>query len=242
MWSEDREEDPVATYVLIPGAGGMAQYWSRVAPELRARGHDVVAVDLPADDDSAGLVRYADVAVEAIGDRTGDLILVAQSMGAYTAPIVCQRVPVRLLVLLNPMIPTPGESAGAWWENTGQEAAMREHAERIGLETFSLDDFNTLFAHDVPPEVWAEGEKDARDQSGTPFGEPWPLDGWPNVPTRVLVSRDDRLFPVEFQRRVVRDRLGIVPDEMDGGHLVALSRPAELAERLDSYGRSPKTT
>lgn len=227
----------MATYVLIPGAGGMAQYWSRVAPELRARGHDVVAVDLPADDDSAGLARYADVTIEAIGDRA-DLILVAQSMGAFTAPIVCQRVPVRLLVLLNPMVPAPGESAGEWWTNTGQEEAMREHAERIGLKSLALVDLEMLFAHDVPAEVWAEGAKGARDQSSTPFGEPWPLGAWPDVPTRVLVSRDDRLFPVEFQRRVVKERLEIAPDEMEGGHLVALSRPAELAERLDAYARN----
>ena len=230
----------MTTYILIPGAGGMAQYWSSLTPELRSRGYDAVAVDLPADDDSAGLARYADVTVQAIGERE-DLILVAQSMGAYTASIVATRVPVKLLILLNPMIPKRGESAGAWWENTGQEAAMREHAQRIGLEV-SMDDLETLFAHDVPPDVWAEGAKNARDQSGTPFGETWPLDAWPDVPTRVLVSRDDRLFPVEFQRRVVQERLGIVPDEMDGGHLVVLSRQAEVAERLDFYGRAQETT
>jgi pimeloyl-ACP methyl ester carboxylesterase len=55
------------------------------------------------------------------------------------------------------------------------------------------------------------------------------------VPTRVLVGRDDRFFPIDFQRRVARERLGITPDEMPGGHLVALSRPTELAERLDAY-------
>ena len=36
-------------------------------------------------------------------------------------------------------------------------------------------------------------------------------------------------------RRVVGERLGIVADEMDGGHLPALSRPKELAERLEAY-------
>lgn len=55
------------------------------------------------------------------------------------------------------------------------------------------------------------------------------------MPTRFLQGRDDRFFPVEFQRRVVRERLGIAPDEMDGGHLVALSRPRELADRLEDY-------
>ncbi|MGW2183777.1 hypothetical protein ACWCXX_38435 [Streptomyces sp. NPDC001732] len=45
---------------------------------MRGRGHDVVAVDLPCDDDSAGLAEYADTVVDAIGERT-NLILVAHS-------------------------------------------------------------------------------------------------------------------------------------------------------------------
>jgi pimeloyl-ACP methyl ester carboxylesterase len=64
------------------------------------------------------------------------------------------------------------------------------------------------------------------------FTEPWPLDAWPDVPTRVLVPRADRLFPLEFQRRVARERLGLEIDEMGGGHLPMLSRPGELARRL----------
>ena len=57
-------------------------------------------------------------------------------------------------------------------------------------------------------------------------------------PTRVLIGRDDRFFPVDFQRRVVRARLGLGIDEIPGGHLVALSNPVELATRLDAYPRS----
>ena len=224
----------MATFVLIPGAGGAAWYWHRVAPELRARGHVALPIDLPANDPSAGLDRYRDTVLEAIAER-GDPVLVAQSLGAYCASMVCDRRAVDLLVLLNPMTPAPGETAGAWWENTGQQAAMREHAERIGVANLSMDDADRLFGHDVPPDVWAAGEAHARDQSGTPFGEPWPLDSWPAVPTRVLLARDDRLFPLDFQRRLVRERLGIEPDEIDGGHLVALSRPVEVAERLISF-------
>ena len=65
--------------------------------------------------------------------------------------------------------------------------------------------------------------------------EPWPLEAWPEVPTRVLIGRDDRLFPADLQRRIARERLGIEADEIEGGHLVALSRPAELVERLEAY-------
>jgi len=223
----------MATYVLIHGAGSDAWYWHLVDPELRAKGHDVVSVDLPVDDDTAGLAEYTDTVVDAIGDRT-DLILVAQSMGGFTAPLVCERMPVDLMVLLAAMVPRPGEPPGEWWANTGQEQAMRERAEREGYVADSGDPV-TLFLHDVRPDVAAESAQHVRAQSGTPFEKPWPLSAWPDVPTRFLLCRDDRFFPAEFQRRVVRERLGITPDEMDGGHLPALAHPKELVERLVTY-------
>src|SRR4051812_43262392 len=101
----------MATYVLIHGAGSDAWYWHLVVPQLRALGHDVVAVDLPCDDDGAGLEEYADTVVDAVGDR-GDLIVVAQSLGGFTGPLVCDRLPVTLLILVAAMVPRPGESAG----------------------------------------------------------------------------------------------------------------------------------
>jgi pimeloyl-ACP methyl ester carboxylesterase len=67
------------------------------------------------------------------------------------------------------------------------------------------------------------------------MGEPSPLAAWPEVPTRVLLCRDDHMFPAAFVRRVARERLGITPDEIDGGHTPALSRPKELADRLEAY-------
>jgi pimeloyl-ACP methyl ester carboxylesterase len=92
-----------------------------------------------------------------------------------------------------------------------------------------------IFYHDVPPERAAEAAKRGRPQSDTPTREPWPLEAWPDVPTRFLLCRDDRLLPANFLRRVARARLGITPDEIDGGHCVALSRPIELADRLEAY-------
>jgi pimeloyl-ACP methyl ester carboxylesterase len=225
----------MATYVLIHGAGSDSWYWHLVVPELQARGHEVVAVDLPCDDDAAGLAEYSDTVVDAIGDRT-DLILVAQSMGGFTAPLVCERVPVRLVVLVAAMVPRPGESPGEWWANTGWEAARREQAERYGSPSDGTFDAKATFFHDVPPDVVAEAfARGERVQSGTPFEKPWPLAAWPDVPTKVLLCRDDRFFPAEFQRRVVRERLGLTPDEIDSGHLPALAHPKELAERLEAY-------
>jgi pimeloyl-ACP methyl ester carboxylesterase len=212
----------MATYVLIHGAGDSGWYWHLVEVELRQRGHDVVAVDLPSDDDSAGLSEYADAVVDAIGDR-GDLVVVAQSYGGFTAPLVCDRLSVDLLVMLAAMIPSPGERPDDWWTNTGYES------------TGDYEDEDALFFHDVPPDLVVEAKKRVKDQSGTPGVTPWPLAAWPDVPTKFLLCRDDRFFSADFMRRVAQDRLGITPDEIDGGHCIALSRPKELAERLDAY-------
>ena len=222
----------MSVFVLVPGAGGAAWYWHRVVPELRARGHQAVAVNLPGADESAGLPEYADAVAEAIGGRQ-DVVLVAQSMGGFTAPVVCARIPVRLLVLVNAMIPLPGETPGAWWDNTGWEPA-RIAAARVGGYPAEFD-LATYFLHDVPAEVVATGEGHNFPEADIAFGQPCAIERWPDVPTRVLAGRDDRFFPLEFQRRIAGERLGAGVDSVPGGHLVALSRPAELTDQLTRY-------
>jgi pimeloyl-ACP methyl ester carboxylesterase len=214
----------VATFAFIHGAGDVGWYWHLVEAELHARGHDTISPDLPCDDDSAGLPEYADTVAAAIGDRA-NLIVVAQSSGGFTAPLVCDRVAADLLVLVAPMIPAPGEAPADYWSGTRYEDEVRER----------YDDTVALFYQDVPPELAAEALKRARGQSEARMGEPSPLRAWPDVPTRVLICRDDRLFPARYLRRVARERLGITPDEIDGGHTPALSRPHELADRLEAY-------
>jgi pimeloyl-ACP methyl ester carboxylesterase len=214
----------MSTFVLIHGAGDVGWYWHLVKPELRRHGHDVVAPDLPCDDDAAGLPEYADAVVEAIADRK-DLVVVAQSLGAFTAPLVCTRVAVRLLVLVAPMIPAPGEAPADYWANT-------RYAEEVDER---YEDDVALFYQDVPRELASEALKRSRGQSDARLGEPSPLETWPDVPTRVLLCHDDHLLPAAFVRRIARERLGITADEIEGGHTPALSRPKELAERLEAY-------
>jgi pimeloyl-ACP methyl ester carboxylesterase len=224
-----------STYTLIPGAGGLAWYWHRVSPLLIDRGAEVIAVDLPFDDDSADLTTYADIVYDELAGVPGPIILVGQSMGAFTVPMVARRRPAALIVLVNPMVPAPGEAAGQWWAATGQEAARIDYFKRIGLGRSEFDPFEDFF-HDVPEQVRQVAlSRPEPSMSDTPFEQPWPLDRWPDVPTRVVAGADDRLFPLELQRQVTRDRLGLDVDVIPGGHLLALSRPQELVERLESY-------
>src|SRR5262245_66599959 len=108
----------MATFVLIHGAGDVGWYWHLVEANLRRRGQEVVAPDLPCDDDAAGLSDYADAVITAIGART-DLVVVGQSLGAFTAPLVCARRKAVLLVLVAGLVPAPGEAAADWWADTG---------------------------------------------------------------------------------------------------------------------------
>jgi pimeloyl-ACP methyl ester carboxylesterase len=213
----------VATFALIHGGGGSAWDWHLVAPELRERGHDPVALDLPSEDESAGWSEYTDTVLQEVGDRS-DLVVVGHSLGGFTGPLVCARVPVELLVLVAAMIPSPGETFADWWANTGYEESA----------------YDDVFYHDVPPELAAESRQRERGEASRALREPWPLEAWPDTPTRYLLCRNDRMFPAAWARRHAGERLGIEPDEMDGGHYVMLSRPVDLAQRLAAYvSRTP---
>ena len=227
----------MSTFVLVPGAGGDAWYWHRVIPELAARGHDAVPVDLPAGDPRAGLDDYVAAVVTAAAGR-GDVVVVGQSLGGFTAPLAAQRLGARGLVLVNAMIPLPGEHLGDWWTATGFEAAIGAAAERDGRDLEADTDQRETMFHDVPPDVVEAAFARPFEQEEGPFAGTWPAP-WPDLPVRVLTARDDRFFPLEFQRRVARERLGVDVEELPGGHLVALSRPAELADLLTSEGRTP---
>jgi pimeloyl-ACP methyl ester carboxylesterase len=227
----------MATFALIHGAGDVGWYWHLLEPVLRQRGHDVVAPDLPCDDDTATLDDYAETVVGAIGDRP-NVVVVAHSYGGFTAPIVAEQRSVDALVLVAGMVPAPGESPADWWTNTGYRQAVDEQARRDGGLTGSDDPF-VAFYHDVPRALAEEAMSRERSESDAAYDNPWPLDAWPSVPTRMVVCADDRFFPAAFMRRVAAERLGIVPDEIAAGHCVALSRPKELGTLLDTYAPAP---
>ncbi len=218
----------MSTFILIPGAGGAAWYWHRVASLLGDAGHEAIAVDLPGDDPSAGLAEYAQIAAAAIGDRDR-VVLVGQSLGGFTATLVASDARVASLVFVNAMIPRPGERPGEWWGNTGALDARAAAADAGGYGAFDLA---TYFLHDVPPDVAAEGEQQQRPEADAVFASACDFDAWPAIGIRVLAGEDDRFFPVAFQRAVARRRLGIDPDVLAGGHLIALAQPVAVAGYL----------
>ncbi|WIX80381.1 alpha/beta hydrolase [Amycolatopsis carbonis] len=213
----------MATFLLIHGGGGNGWDWHLVVDELRRRGHEAVAPDLPIRNPDAKLADFAATAMAAVAGKQ-DIVVVGHSYGGFTAPMAAARLEnARLLVFLAGMVPAPGEAPGQWWGNVGFESPGEE-----------LTD-TEIYLGDVPPELAAECLRRSRDQVSAEWDDPWPDAQLPDVPTRVLLCRDDKLFSPELQRRVARERLGIEADEIDGSHGVALSRPVELADRLERY-------
>ena len=215
--------------MLIPGAGGVAWYFSRLVPLLEQAGNRAIAVDLPGADESAGLAEYAALVEQAAGNAD-EVVLVAQSLGGFTAPIVATRRPVRQIVFVNAMIPRPGETPGQWWSAVEWGAARVAAAMQHGYP--AEFDLETYFLHDVDPAVAAEGEPYQRPEADVVFDSVCAFERWPDIPIRVLAGADDRFFPVEFQRRVAKERLGIDADVLPGGHLIALSNAPAVADYL----------
>lgn len=221
--------------VLIPGAGGAGWYWSRVVPLLEQAGHTAVALDLPSDDESAGLPEYVELALAACA-YADDVVLVAQSLGGFTGAMTADHLvragrQPRALVLLNAMVPLPGETPGQWWGAVDSES-FRSAAAKEGGWSDDPYDLDAYFLHDVDPAVAAEGEGHQHNEAEIVFGQPCDIDEWPAVPTRVLAGADDRFFPLALQQRVAQDRLGVAVEVVPGGHLAALAQPEAVAAAI----------
>lgn len=228
----------MATFMLIHGASDAGWYWHLAEAELRARGHETIAPDLPCDNGAASLDDYVATVTEAARGRR-DLVIVGHSYGAFTATLAASRLPTQLLVLLAGMIPIPGETPGQWWDNTGYQQAVEEQAKSDGGKTGN-DDLLISFYNGVPHSLAQEAlRRGGRGESSAVWDTPWPLNEWPHVPTKFILCEDDRMFPAAFMRRQAQERLGMVPDEMPGCHCAALSHPKQLSDLLASYLDQP---
>jgi hypothetical protein len=160
-------------------------------------------------------------------------------MAGLVIPIVAARRPIRKLVFLAALLPSPGKSANhqrasepidgrlppksAEWTDLGEDVWM------VGPNTAT-----ELFFHDAPAAVARWATQRLRPQSYRVLTETTPLTAWPDVECRSIVCRDDRAVNPEWVRSAARERLGVDPIELGGGHSPFLTRPSELGRLLDA--------
>jgi pimeloyl-ACP methyl ester carboxylesterase len=221
---------------LVHGAYHGSWCWEPLREVLEGRGHRVVAVDLPISDPGLGASEYADVVVRAMRDAT-DPIVVGHSMAGLVIPLVAARRPVRRLVFLAAFLPQPGLSVNDQREReaidgqvpptTAEWTALGDDVWMVGPNTAT-----ELFYHDVPAATVAWAVARLRPQAYRVMSEVTPRETWPAVDVAGIVCADDRALNPEWARSAYRERLGVTPAELPGGHPPFLTRPAELADLL----------
>jgi pimeloyl-ACP methyl ester carboxylesterase len=229
----------VVTFALVHGASHGAWCWSRVAPLLEARGHAVVAPDLPCDDPEAGLGEYANVVIEAVGDAD-DVVLVGHSLGGLVIPVVAERRPVRGLVFLCSVPTGPGPAIDAQLAEmvTPEFAGGERTVDGRGGDRLSPAAAVTVWYADCDPADAAWAVRQLRFQNQRPLAEASPLQRWPAVPLEVVLGRDDACVRMAWAVPAARARLeGREPVLIEGGHSPFLARPEELAALLDDIVR-----
>lgn len=222
----------MATFVLIHGGGSSSWDWHLVAPKLEEAGHRAVAVDLPIEEPGLSLVDYADSVSAQLDEARGDssdgdgqgeqLVIVGHSLGGFTAALVAERLDADGLVYVAGMIPKPGETMQEWWDATG-------HSE-LGVDAEDELVFNNL----VPDDLVVDAKAHVREESGSWMDAPWPGVGR-EVSTGFIAPEDDLFFPLEFAKRLARDRAGVEAVVVPGGHSVAIGAPDPLARALAEF-------
>lgn len=226
----------MSTFALVHGAWHGAWCWNRLAAELRARGHDAVALDLPSDDPEAGVSDYAGAVLDSLGEVRDEVVVVGHSLGGLTAPVVAASRPTKALVMLCAVMPEPGRSLSEQYAEESMDVPTEFYGAAVarddGTSVLPADVAEKWLYHDCDPRLAREAAEHLRPQGWRFLTEPSPLKEWPEVPSRYVVCADDRVVPPEWSRRVVRSRLGGDPLELPGSHSPMLSRPAQLADLL----------
>ncbi len=220
----------MSSFALVHGGGLGAWCWDEVRRELAARGHESVAVDLAPEDFGGGAAHCADVIAEAFAG-VRDAVLVGHSIAGLVTPLVAARRPVRRLVFLHALLPRPGQSVV---DQMTTEPDMFNPDMFTAEAPFWEDEavaIRFLF-HDCPPAVARDAFRRLRPEQGLLGRELTPLEVWPALPMTYIVCANDRTATPGWARRAARERLGVEPIELPGGHCPMLARPRQLAEVL----------
>lgn len=227
----------MTVFALLHGGLHYCSCWDAVIAELARPGHRVVAPDLPVDDDSAGALTWARVAIDAIerevDGASEDVVVVAHSISGLCAPVIATVYPVCHMVFVGGLLPVPGQSFVEHL-SANPDAITFPAPQEQGAGPFGLtwEAVREGFYHDCPEVLARRAFDELRNQSFTVFTERCPIDRWPDTPSTYVLMRHDRAVGESWARRNAVARIGASIVELDGGHSPFFSRPAELSQVL----------
>jgi pimeloyl-ACP methyl ester carboxylesterase len=229
------------TFVLVHGAWHGPWCWERLVGELERRGHRGVAVELPVEDTAADVTRYAELVARECEAVDGPVTVVGHSLAGVVLPRLALVRPVARYVFVCAAVPLPGHSFAEQFGLEPLKAEPDMHAtEDDELERSYWPDPEQAIAglyHDCPRGLAEWAASKLRPQARAAAREPFRAAELPSVAGGFITTREDRMFDPGWMRRAARERLGMDPVELDGGHSPMLSRPAELAELVVALAR-----
>jgi pimeloyl-ACP methyl ester carboxylesterase len=174
-----------------------------------------------------------------------EIVAVGHSLAGLFLPLLPVRSPrLQRLVYLGALLPEPALSFDDQMQRGPTPFAhYQPRVTAIGHPdgSASCPEARALevFFHDCPPDLAVGAAAHLRRQHWRHTQEPTPLTQWPDVRSDYILCRADRVVDPAWSRRVARQRLGVEPLVIDGGHSPFLSRPAELAALLIAGTGSP---
>ena len=218
-----------ATFCLLHGAWHDGSCWHAVAGELRARGHAVVAPDLPLHDPEAGYAARLAPAVALVSGVDGPVAIVGHSLGSNYAAVLATEVDAPSVVHLCPRLggvpPPPGAP-----RRTRPGFPWPAQDERGGLTWDPETAATRMYAPARPGDC---PRLAARLWPLAPAPEAYPLERHPDVPTAVVYAAEDEAFEPAWIRFMARELLGVEPIELAGRPLPDVRGARRLTAVLD---------
>jgi pimeloyl-ACP methyl ester carboxylesterase len=213
------------TIVLVHGAWADGSSWNRIIPLLHAKGHRVIAVQVPLtslEDDLAATKRI-------IADTAGPIVLVGHSWGGMAVTQAGDDPKVVALVYVSAFAPDAGESGGSM---------IGAHPSPPALSTVVTDSFGFVYqtvqgmidnvAPDLPADEARVLASTQKRLAGNAFGQTVAVAAWKVKPSWFVVTADDRVVSVDLQAASAK-RMNAKTTIIHASHMSILSRPRDVA-------------
>ncbi|MFV2018881.1 alpha/beta fold hydrolase [Micromonospora sp. LOL_023] len=216
--------------MLVHGAGGTPSTWSRVAPLLRAAGHQVHLVTNPMNSLREDVANTTGV----LDDCAGPVLLVGHSYGGVVITNVGRDERVAGLVYICAFAPDEGESVQ---DIIGRypPAEVSKHMRRGPDGEWASEHSPEYWAEigwDVPEAERASFDADSRPSADAIFAEATGVPAWRARPAWYLVAAQDKTLRPDIQRDMAT-RSGATISEITGSHFTPRVWPREVADLVE---------
>lgn len=218
-------------FVLLHGTTQAPTGWARLIDVLERRGHRAAAVDFPTDRPELRAADYAGIA-RAQADDVREPVVLAHSGAGLLLPAVAEALGARHLVWLAAAVPDFVGGA-TFAEDAADPEAATDDWRAAGWESTEDPLVAAYFGfHDCDLRTlrWAVTTMRLFYPEAVYRETPPPA---PRIPSTAVVPKDDRALRPSWLARIARERLGVEPIEIEGGHFPHVSRPEELADLLN---------